>query len=199
MTTSSADIAVAVQSLYCWATVASALSMAPMFPLLEVEWDLSQTQLNLITGSCVLALGYANFIVVPLSNILGRRFTSLTLGLLVMGSCIWEARAQSYSSLIGARVVNGVATATSETIMVQVICDLFFLHERGVWMGVYLYVWFLLLVKSRHFPALRLTDVPHAAARISLASSLGRSSPLRLRLGKLVPHLFLLLFFFERP
>ncbi|CAK7198343.1 hypothetical protein SEUCBS139899_001004 [Sporothrix eucalyptigena] len=133
--------AIAVQCMYCWATVASALSIAPMFPLLAAEWDLSQTQLNLITGSCVLALGYANFVIVPISNILGRRFTSLVLALLVMGSCVWEARAQSYSSLIGARVVNGVATATSETLMVQVICDMFFLHERGIWMGMYLHGW----------------------------------------------------------
>jgi hypothetical protein len=29
-------------------------------------------------------------------------------------------------------------TATSESIMVQMIADLFFLHERGLWMGLYL-------------------------------------------------------------
>jgi MFS family permease len=109
-----------------------------MFPLLAAEFDLDQTQLNLITGSCVLALGYANFIIVPASNIFGRRPTSIFLALLAVGSCIWEAEAKSYKSLIGARVVNGFATATSETMAVQVICDLFFLHERGVWMGVYL-------------------------------------------------------------
>ena len=112
--------------------------MAPMFPLLKEEWNLSQTQLNLITGSCVLALGYANFIIVPISNILGRRFTCIAMAILGAGSCILEAQAGSYPVLIGARVINGIATATSETLMVQVICDLFFLHERGVWMGVYL-------------------------------------------------------------
>jgi MFS family permease len=109
-----------------------------MNPLLAAEFDLSQTQLNLITGSCVLALGYANFIIVPMSNIFGRRPTSIALAAFAAGSCIWEARAQSYGSLIGARVVNGFATATSESMAVQVICDLFFLHERGFWMGVYL-------------------------------------------------------------
>jgi MFS family permease len=109
-----------------------------MFPLLQEEWGLSQTHLNLITGSCVLALGYANFIIVPISNIFGRRFTCIAMAMLGAGSCIWEARAESYSVLIGARIVNGIATATSETLMVQVICDMFFLHERGVWMGVYL-------------------------------------------------------------
>ena len=112
--------------------------MAPMFPLLGAEFGLSQTQLNLLTGVCVLSLGYANFFIVPLSNILGRRFASISLGLLCVGTCIWEALAKSYGSLLAARILNGFATATSETLMVQVIADIFFLHERGIWMGVYL-------------------------------------------------------------
>ncbi|KAF5016142.1 hypothetical protein F66182_12277, partial [Fusarium sp. NRRL 66182] len=136
-------ITIGVQIIYTWVTVASALSMAPMFPLLQEEWNLSQTQLNLITGACVLALGYANFIIVPISNIFGRRFTCIIMAMLGAGTCIWEARAGSYSVLIGARIVNGIATATSETLMVQVICDVFFLHERGVWMGVYFCTYFL--------------------------------------------------------
>ena len=51
---------------------------------------------------------------------------------------LWEALATSCSSLIAARVLNGVATATSESLMVQVVADAFFLHERGLWMRVYL-------------------------------------------------------------
>ena len=135
---SASDLALVVQAIYCFVVVASALSMAPMFPLLGADLNLSQTQLNLLTGACVLALGYANLIIVPISNIFGRRFASISLGLLCIASCIWEALAQSYGSLLAARVLNGLATATSETLMVQVIADIFFLHERGVWMGVYL-------------------------------------------------------------
>lgn len=46
--------------------------------------------------------------------------------------------ATSHRSLLAARAVNGLVCATSETIPVQVVADLFFLHERGGWMGVYL-------------------------------------------------------------
>lgn len=55
-----------------------------------------------------------------------------------MGSCVWQAVAKSYPSLLAARAVNGVATATSETLLVQVVADLFFVDEHGLWMGVYL-------------------------------------------------------------
>ncbi|OQD86277.1 hypothetical protein PENANT_c008G01341 [Penicillium antarcticum] len=43
--------------------------------------------------------------------------------------------------MLAARVVNGIATATSETLLVQVVADMLFLHERGLWTGVYLYGW----------------------------------------------------------
>lgn len=108
-----------------------------MFPLLGKEWHLDETQLSLLTGACVLALGYANFIIVPFSNIFGRRMTSLILALLVLLTEVWEALATSYNSFLAARVLNGLTTATAESLMVQVISDIFFLHERGLWMGIY--------------------------------------------------------------
>ena len=126
------------QFLFTFITVESALSMAPMFPLLAAEFGLDQTQLGLLTGVCVIALGYANFIIVPCSNIFGRRSTYILWALFVIATSIWEAVATSHSSLLAARVMNGVATATSESLMVQVIADLFFLHERGFWTGLYL-------------------------------------------------------------
>jgi MFS family permease len=91
----------------------------------------------------VLALGFANFIIVPCSNIFGRRVTSLALCLLGAATCIWQALATSYSSLLAARAINGIATATSETILVQVVSDVFFLHDRGLWTGVYFMGYFL--------------------------------------------------------
>ncbi|KAL1981003.1 hypothetical protein VTN96DRAFT_3227 [Rasamsonia emersonii] len=131
-------LVITTQFLYTFVTVESALSLAPMFPLLQKEWDLNETQLSLLTGACVLALGYANFIIVPFSNIFGRRLASLSLGILVILTELWEALATSHKSFLAARVVNGLTTATAESLMVQVIADIFFLHERGLWTGIYL-------------------------------------------------------------
>ncbi|KAE8382374.1 major facilitator superfamily domain-containing protein [Aspergillus bertholletiae] len=140
-------IAVTAQLLFLFVAVESALSMGPMFPFFAEEFSLNETEQNLLTGVCVLALGFSNFIIVPCSNIFGRRVTSLICCLLGAGTCIWQALASSYSSLLAARVVNGVATATSETILVQVVSDVFYLHERGVWTGVYFmgYFWGLFI------------------------------------------------------
>lgn len=121
------------QLLYVWVLVTSALSIAPMFPFLGARFHLDEQQLSLLTGLNVITLGFANIFIVPLSNIFGRRPISIFFGFLVILTNIWQALATSHHSLLAARACNGIAAATSETIMVQVISDMFYLHERGFW------------------------------------------------------------------
>ncbi|KAF2770904.1 MFS general substrate transporter [Teratosphaeria nubilosa] len=130
------------QLLYVWVLVCSALSIAPMFPLLGKQFHLGQQQLSLLTGLNVITLGFANILIVPLSNIFGRRPVSIFFGVLVVLTNIWQALATSHKSLLAARACNGIVAATSETIMVQVVADMFFLHERGLWMGLYFTFYF---------------------------------------------------------
>lgn len=131
------------QLIYVWVLVTGALSLAPMFPLLGMEFHLGQQQLSLLTGLNVITLGFANLFIVPLSNIFGRRPVSIVFGVLVFLTSIWQALATSHKSLLAARACNGIAAATSESIMVQVIADMFFLHERGLWMGIYFTMYFM--------------------------------------------------------
>ncbi|CAO2648198.1 Nn.00g074650.m01.CDS01 [Neocucurbitaria sp. VM-36] len=134
---------VASQWLFTWISVTGALSIAPMFPLLGQEFHLNNNQLSMLTGITVITLGFANFIIVPLSNIFGRRAISLVFSVLIMLTCIWQALATSHRSLLAARAVNGLVCATSESIPVQMIADVFFLHERGLWTGVYFTGYFM--------------------------------------------------------
>ena len=146
--------------LFCRVLVCSALSIAPMFPLLGAQFHLNPQQLSLLTGVNVITLGFANILIVPLSNIFGRRPISIIFGFLVVLTNIWQALATSHKSFLAARACNGLVAATSETIMVQVIADMsvvlkslgqrailiyltrFFLHERGFWMGAYFTFYF---------------------------------------------------------
>ncbi|KAB8202665.1 major facilitator superfamily domain-containing protein [Aspergillus parasiticus] len=130
-------LVIVAQFLYVFVAVESSLSMAPMFPLLVKEWDLNETQLSLLTGGCILGLGYANFLIVPFSNIFGRRFASISLAVVTLLTVLWEALATSHKAFLAARVVNGLTTATTESIMMQVIADVLFLNERGLWTGIY--------------------------------------------------------------
>ena len=124
--------------LATFVSCASALSMSPMFPYFAEEFHLDDTQLLLLTGVCILTFAYANFIAVPCSNIFGRRMTFFIFTAISIASYIWQARATSYPSLLVARVLNGIGAAINETMPVQIIADMFFLHERGRWMMTYL-------------------------------------------------------------
>jgi len=127
-----------VQFAYTFIAVEAALSVAPMFPLLAKEFHLDQTQLNLLSGACILGQAYANFIIVPYANVFGRRQASLTLAVLIILTEVWEALATSYNSLLTARILNGLVSAISESVMVMVVNDMFFAHQRGRLMGFYL-------------------------------------------------------------
>ncbi|KAE8133529.1 major facilitator superfamily domain-containing protein [Aspergillus pseudotamarii] len=89
------------------------------------------------------SLSMANFLIVPFSNNFGRRLTSISLGVLTFLTVLWEVLATSHKAFLAARVVNGLTTATTESIMMQVIADMFFLHERGLWTGIYFTSYFV--------------------------------------------------------
>ncbi|KAL1302714.1 hypothetical protein AAFC00_003071 [Neodothiora populina] len=136
-------IVAVTQLIYVWVGVSSALSLAPVFPFLGAEFHLNTQQLSLLTGLNVVTLGVANIFIVPISNIFGRRLTSILFGVLLVLTCVWEALATTHKSLLAARACNGIAAATSESIMVQVIADMCFLNERGTLMGVYFTTYFM--------------------------------------------------------
>jgi len=48
------------QLLYVWVLVCTALSLAPMFPFLGMQFHLGQQQLSLLTGLNVITLGFSN-------------------------------------------------------------------------------------------------------------------------------------------
>ncbi|RDL40548.1 Uncharacterized protein BP5553_00527 [Venustampulla echinocandica] len=83
--------------------------------------------------------GTANFIVVPCASIFGRRPTLFFSSVISLASNIWLALSTGYNSFLHARVLAGIGCAANESIMAIVIADIFFLHERGTWMGFYFY------------------------------------------------------------
>jgi MFS family permease len=74
---------------------------------------------------------------VPISTSFGRRPVFLLSQLVNFGTSIWRAKANSYGSFMGACIVNGIGAGPAETIMPEVIADIFFLHDRGKWNTLY--------------------------------------------------------------
>lgn len=57
--------------------------------------------------------------------------------IICLASCLWQAKAGSYGSFMAARVLDGIGAAANETLGPLLIADIFFLHERGLWNGLY--------------------------------------------------------------
>ena len=66
----------------------------------------------------------------------------LASSLICLGSMIWRAQAQTYSSFMGACVLNGIGAGPAETLQPAVIADVLFLHERGFYNTLYFAFYF---------------------------------------------------------
>lgn len=76
-------------------------------------------------------MGVSNIVWVPLANVFGRRTITLVAVLIMTVSSIWAAKAESFGSLVGARIVQGIGSGASETVSPEIIGDIFFRHQRG--------------------------------------------------------------------
>jgi MFS family permease len=63
---------------------------------------------------------------------------SLLASIILFSTCFWSAGAHSIGSLEASRIVCAWAMACAEVMPGIVVKDIFFLHERGFWMGIYL-------------------------------------------------------------
>lgn len=113
------------------------LALAPMFPYYMKDFNASLEEVIDFTGVVILVLGFSNFIWVPISTSCGRRPVLIFSQLICFASSIWRAKATTYSSFMGATILNGIGAGPSETIQPAVIADIFFLHDRGFWNTVY--------------------------------------------------------------
>jgi MFS family permease len=81
--------------------------------------------------------GVGSFLWVPLANTYGRRPVLLFTTLLAAASSLGSGKAETWSQLIGTRVLNGLGTSSFFTLGAGMVSDCFFLHERGRAMGIF--------------------------------------------------------------
>lgn len=93
-------------------------------------------QLNLLVTITGPLIAPGELFFVPLAIVYGRRFAVLSSMVLVIASCIWGACAFSYSSLLGARVIQGFAGGPCDAMVYTIVQDFSFVHERGSMLGL---------------------------------------------------------------
>lgn len=79
-----------------------------------------------------------NFFWIPTALYFGKRPAFLAAMFLFFATIIWGAKATSFGSLEAARILCAFAASSCEGLGAAIGADLFFLHERGWWMGLYI-------------------------------------------------------------
>jgi MFS family permease len=78
-----------------------------------------------------LTIGIGQFIWTPVAIKYGRRPVYLICLSLLTVCNIWAACSRSYGSMLGARLLTGIAAGAPELVAPLTLTDIFFLHQRG--------------------------------------------------------------------
>ncbi|OQV08089.1 hypothetical protein CLAIMM_12411 [Cladophialophora immunda] len=111
-------------------------SLNPILVTIATHFDVSVTRASWLISFNVLFLGIGNLLWIPLAQKIGKRPVILICTAMFFASSIWCAVANTYGSMLGARIIQGLGASASEVLAPAVVADLFFVHERGLWVGV---------------------------------------------------------------
>ncbi|KAG4430432.1 hypothetical protein IFR05_014087 [Cadophora sp. M221] len=89
------------------------------------------TDIAILTGYFLLGVGIAGILCVPSARIWGKRHLFILGTVIVIFSSAWGGASRSYSSLLWARIFQGIGTAPFEALVNAAVGDLYFVHERG--------------------------------------------------------------------
>ncbi|EED19206.1 conserved hypothetical protein [Talaromyces stipitatus ATCC 10500] len=125
---------------YVFSTGIGGTSIYSVFTPISKETGITIGQLNNGTGYLFLLAGWTNIIWQPLALTFGRRPIILMSLLFCVAVSEWTAWIDSYPAWAAARCLYGFACAPVEVLPQICIPDVFFAHERGAFIGWYMFV-----------------------------------------------------------
>lgn len=101
------------------------------------DLGISYDAMNTGAGVLFIGIGYGTLFLSPAAWLWGRRCTYLFCILLGLLGAIWMARVQSTSDSIWNQLFVGISESCAEANVQLSLSDLFFEHQRGTFLGVY--------------------------------------------------------------
>ncbi|EUC42180.1 hypothetical protein COCMIDRAFT_39725 [Bipolaris oryzae ATCC 44560] len=116
-----------------YAAVLSPL-LSPALVVIAQKFHKSVRDITLISGYMLLVTGGIGPIVNALSRKYGKRPQLLLAALFGLLGTVIGSAANSYEGLMAGRIIQGGAVSAFESLVVSMIGDLFFVHQRGAFM-----------------------------------------------------------------
>ncbi|KAL4879651.1 major facilitator superfamily domain-containing protein [Aspergillus karnatakaensis] len=127
----------AIVSLYSFLGNCALVGPSVYIDIYSQEFGISQADASGLISYPNLAFGFGSLILVPMYLKFGRRFVTLFSMAMFVAGLIGASRATSFSGLMIARVFHGFGSGVCESLPVQLVNDIFYLHERGKRIGYY--------------------------------------------------------------
>ncbi|RPB28202.1 MFS general substrate transporter [Terfezia boudieri ATCC MYA-4762] len=109
----------------------------PSFSLLQAQYSLSYAQVNWTVAIPALGLAIGPLFWSSVADIYGRRIILIAGTLIAFLATIWSAVATNYANYMVSRFLQGWGVSPAATVGLAVINDLFFEHERGKKVGLW--------------------------------------------------------------
>ncbi|KAF2447159.1 MFS general substrate transporter [Karstenula rhodostoma CBS 690.94] len=110
--------------------------LSPALVTISLDFHVAVADITVISGYMLLVTAASGPLVSAFSRKWGKRpilIISSVFGLIgtIIGSATY-----SYNGLLAARIVQGFSISAFESLVVSIIGDLFFVHQRGIWVTV---------------------------------------------------------------
>lgn len=124
-------------SAYSFLGNAALLGPSVYIGILSEEFGITPTTASGLISYANLIYGFGSLILVPLYLKIGRRPVMLGSMVFFCAGLIGASQCNSYGSLMACRILHAFGSGVCEALPVQLVNDVFFLHERGKRLGYY--------------------------------------------------------------
>ncbi|KAI1637996.1 major facilitator superfamily domain-containing protein [Biscogniauxia mediterranea] len=125
------DSALLSLGLYCMVGGGITPIIAAGFTDIADDYHINVADVSLTTGLYMMGLGIGSVIFSPTAILYGKRPVYLFSAIIFILSAVWCALSPTYTSLLLARIFQGIAVSPVECLPSATIAEIFFLHERA--------------------------------------------------------------------
>ncbi|RHZ64277.1 uncharacterized protein CDV56_105704 [Aspergillus thermomutatus] len=127
----------------CWFSIMSLSVVGGLGAILGVFFELyipqghSSNEVVWLSTFPSLFVGVGNYIVLPLGLVYGRRPAAIISIVVLLGATIGCALSQSWEQHLGLRILQGLASGATESLLPLMLAEVTFVHQRGLVYGLY--------------------------------------------------------------
>jgi MFS family permease len=131
------DAALLSLGFYCMVGGGMTPILAAGFTNVAHDYDISHARVALTTGLYMMGLGVGSVVLSPTAILYGKRPVYLVSAVCFILTSVWCALSPNFTSLVVARVFQGVAVSSVECLPSATVAEIYFLHEKAYRLGIY--------------------------------------------------------------